>query len=502
LADVPLTEEDEGTNDEFRTPTDEEQRVHVRYKLGSGQVRLDKMTPYDKADSEKQKLILREAVVANIVIGNKRRVCLEKGIPIEVFERVWDEYHHETNTFHGRFFHRQEIPSKDKDNDIRMKAAIAEYHANGNKTRAVGRKKGDKQEVWHKHNVARTTFYDAINWEDKNPGKKWDEERMRARGKVSLLTYDMETELLHWIAVSQKHSGGVDMHSVCRVAFALMASDPEHHKNVKEVSPYPNPYPHPHPHPHLHGSFYLHPHDSFCTFFVVFYPRSPPLLCSIRRTQQRLRTRIEDFFLRCANPNPHLYPDPHPIPNPKPDPNPKLNPIPRAHAEYRDVNKRAFSNRWFHRFKKRFPACLTKHTVESYAVGRAKITRTMIDTIYSVLKTVLDAAEHPIPASNIWNFDETGHKTKYIESFLYGLRSATKNNAESCGLGEHVTVGACANLKGFFLDPILLFTGAESKMEASVRAVGFKNALSLFKRGKASMDDRLLSIFWDWFGNA
>jgi hypothetical protein len=54
---------------------------------------------------------------------------------------------------------------------------------------------------------------------------------MRARGKVSLLTYDMETELLHWVAVSQKHSDGVDMHS--RVAFAL--SDPEHHKRVKEL---------------------------------------------------------------------------------------------------------------------------------------------------------------------------------------------------------------------------------------------------------------------------
>ena len=63
--------------------------------------------------------------MANIVIGNKRRVCLEKGIPIEVFERAWDEYR-ETNTFHGRFFHRQEIPSKEKDNVIRMKAAIAE----------------------------------------------------------------------------------------------------------------------------------------------------------------------------------------------------------------------------------------------------------------------------------------------------------------------------------------------------------------------------------------
>ncbi len=163
---------------------------------------------------------------------------------------------------------------------------------------------------------------------------------------MSLLTYDMETELLHWIAVSQNHSGGVDMHSVCRVAFALMASDPEHHKKVKEVNPNPNPKPNPHPH--------LHPH-------------------------------------------------PHPFPNTDPNPNPK------EHAEYRDVNKRAFSNRWFHRFKKRFLTYLTKHTVESYAVGRAQITRTMIDSIYSVLQTVLDAAEPPISASNIWNFDETVH---------------------------------------------------------------------------------------------
>jgi hypothetical protein len=192
------------------------------------------LTPYEKADSKQQKLLLREAVVANIVIGNKKKVCTEKGIPVEVFDRVWDEYR-ETNTFHGRFFHRLEIPSKEKEGVRRMMAAIAEYHANGKKTRAIGTKKGDKQEVWHKHNVARTTFYDAINWEEQNPGKKWDGDRMRARGKVSLLTYDMETELLHWVAVSQKHSGGVDMHSVCRVAFALMASDPEHHKRVKEV---------------------------------------------------------------------------------------------------------------------------------------------------------------------------------------------------------------------------------------------------------------------------
>ena len=191
------------------------------------------MTPYEKADSEKQKVLLREAVVANILIGNKRKVSAEKGIPLEVFERVWDEYR-ETNTFHGQFFHRLEIPSTEKDYVLRMKAAIEEYKTNGCRTRAKGTKKGDKQEVWHKHNVARTTFYDAINWEEKNPGQKWDGDRMRARGKVSLLTYDMETELLNWVAVSQKHSGGVDIHAVCRVAFALMASDPEHHKSLEQ----------------------------------------------------------------------------------------------------------------------------------------------------------------------------------------------------------------------------------------------------------------------------
>ncbi len=121
----------------MRTPGRDEQRLQVRYKLGSEQLRSDALTPYEKADSEKQQLLLREAVVANILIGNKRKVCTEKGIPVEVFDKVWDEYR-ETNTFHGRFFHRLEIPSTEKDYVKRMKAAIAEYNANGNKTRAYG----------------------------------------------------------------------------------------------------------------------------------------------------------------------------------------------------------------------------------------------------------------------------------------------------------------------------------------------------------------------------
>ena len=135
-----------------------------------------------------------------------------------------------------------------------MKSAIAEYYRNGNRVRPQGLKMGDGEDVWQKYTVAKTSFYDAIKWERDHPGKKWDGDRIRQRGKFSLLTYDMESELLHWIAISQKHSGGVDHHAVCRVAFALMASDPEHHARVKKVmhlSPfqplcYPlSPYPFP-----------------------------------------------------------------------------------------------------------------------------------------------------------------------------------------------------------------------------------------------------------------
>jgi hypothetical protein len=78
----------------------------------------------------------------------------------------------------------------------------------------------------------------------------------------------------------------------------------------------------------------------------------------------------------------------------------------------------------------------------------------MIDTIYDTLQTVLDEVVDPILPSNIWNFDETAHKIKYCKVFLYGLRGAAKNNAESNSLET--------NVAGCFLDPILLFTGAES----------------------------------------
>ena len=62
-----------------------------RYVLGSGQTRVSARTPYDKASTEKKKVLEREAVVANIIKGNKTKVCEERGIPLDVFTVLWDE---------------------------------------------------------------------------------------------------------------------------------------------------------------------------------------------------------------------------------------------------------------------------------------------------------------------------------------------------------------------------------------------------------------------------
>ncbi len=46
--------------------------------------------------------------------------------------------------------------------------------------------------------------------------------------------------------------------------------------------------------------------------------------------------------------------------------------------------------------------------MQGYAVGRAMVTRGMVDSIYDVLRVVLTAAQEVIPTANIWNMDETG----------------------------------------------------------------------------------------------
>ena len=98
--------------------------------------------------------------------------------------------------------------------------------------------------------------------------------------------------------------------------------------------------------------------------------------------------------------------------------------------------------------------------------------------------------------------DETGTKTQYAKTFLYGLKGAHANQAEQCGLGEHVTIGVTANLVGKVLDPTFLFTGAissQAAMTARIKNAGFENPLVLLKRGKASMDAKLFGEYMEWF---
>jgi hypothetical protein len=88
--------------------------------------------------------------------------------------------------------------------------------------------------IWKTHRVAKASFYKARAWEAANPGNKlWSGDDIKLRGKVALLSHTMENELNHWVAISQRTSGGVELDSVCRVAFALMASDLDHYTRVK-----------------------------------------------------------------------------------------------------------------------------------------------------------------------------------------------------------------------------------------------------------------------------
>jgi hypothetical protein len=62
--------------------------------------------------------------------------------------------------------------------------------------------------IWKTHGVAKASFYKARAWEAAHPGKLWSEHNIRLRGEVALLTDAMENELNHWVAISQRTSGG------------------------------------------------------------------------------------------------------------------------------------------------------------------------------------------------------------------------------------------------------------------------------------------------------
>ena len=182
---------------------------------------------------------------------------------------------------------------------------MAVYRENGNKTKV-----GKGAECWKQCGVPRMSFFRALKWEKEHPGQKWDGAAIRGRGKCTLLTADMEDEVKHYVCVSQMASGGVSMNQVCRVAFDVMASDPELYARVR-----------------------------------------------------------------------------------------------KHHPEYADGKRRAFSTRWFHRFKKRFPDIFTKKKVEAYCSGRALVNRKMVNSVYDVIEVVLQEAKEEIPPENIWNFE-------------------------------------------------------------------------------------------------
>ena len=266
--------------------------------------------------------------------------------------------------FNGKFFHRDELVRPEtNDYTKRMQDALEahrEHAANGTLPRRG--KKGSaawQTDIWHLYGVKKASFYKALKWEAEHPGRAWSGANIRLRGKITLLTESMEEELQHWIALSQRQSGGVEKDVVCRVGFALMASDPEHYSLVQA-----------------------------------------------------------------------------------------------QHPEYQNLKWRAFSGEWFQKFRKKFPDLLRRHKAEAYAVGRAQVTREMVDSIYDVLQVVLAEANELIPATHVWNFDETGTKVQYARTFLYGLSGSQGNQAESMGAGEHVTIGATANINGDHLDPV------------------------------------------------
>jgi hypothetical protein len=167
---------------------------YVSYALASGTTRSE---------------MLRNAILANVLIKNPNKTCKERGIPPAIFKDAWVEYQH-TAQYEGRFFHRLELAAIPSAWCTKMVEALAAYHKDSTQPLATIKRFG----------VFKSSFYHAIKWEKENPGKKWGCEVIRSRGKTTLLTPDTEAELHHWIALSQRFNGGVDRNTICRVPIA------------------------------------------------------------------------------------------------------------------------------------------------------------------------------------------------------------------------------------------------------------------------------------------
>ena len=99
----------------------------TRYKTHDMNLFAPEYKTYAESSGEVRTRMERDAVIANVLRRNQRKICEERGIPPDVFSRIWEEYR-ESNTYQGKFFHRDEIVRKElKDNTLRMQAALAAY---------------------------------------------------------------------------------------------------------------------------------------------------------------------------------------------------------------------------------------------------------------------------------------------------------------------------------------------------------------------------------------
>ncbi len=99
----------------------------TRYKTHDMDLFAPEYKTYAESSGDVRTRMERDVVIANVLRRNQRKICEERGIPPDVFSRIWEEYR-ESNTYQGKFFHRDEIVHKEtKENTLRMQAALAAY---------------------------------------------------------------------------------------------------------------------------------------------------------------------------------------------------------------------------------------------------------------------------------------------------------------------------------------------------------------------------------------
>ena len=99
----------------------------TRYKTHDMDVFAPAFKTYAESSNEERSKMERDGLIANVLRRNQRHVCEERGIPPDVFRRIWEEYR-ESNTFQGKFFHREEIVQREtKDSTQRMQSALAAH---------------------------------------------------------------------------------------------------------------------------------------------------------------------------------------------------------------------------------------------------------------------------------------------------------------------------------------------------------------------------------------